>query len=72
MEADGIIVRYAIGGAVTSGRVDLHARSVAHKVDALMRCDRAGPFRAARTCVYRKLKSGRSDGEARRGSGVNG
>src|SRR5450631_1258970 len=22
-------------------------------------------------CVYRKLKSGRSDGEARRGSGVN-
>ena len=23
------------------------------------------------TCVYRKLKPGRSDGEARRGSGVN-
>ena len=23
------------------------------------------------TCVYRKLKLGRSDGEARRGSGVN-
>ena len=30
----------------------------------------AGPAQCDR-CVYRKLKLGRSDGEARRGSGVN-
>jgi hypothetical protein len=28
-------------------------------------------FRGLETCVYRKLKPGDSDGEARRGSGMN-
>jgi hypothetical protein len=33
--------------------------------------DRGANLGALATCVYRKLKPGRSDGEARRGSGVN-
>ena len=52
---------------------DVILASGTQSVAALQPGSRSIPivFTLVTTCVYRKLKPGRSDGEARRGSGVN-